>query len=55
MVEVKEESCVNSLGMTIPNYRIALDGFTVAECRDPYWASYFAEAIKNDKRDEEEA
>lgn len=46
-----EENCVNSLGMNITIYRITLDGFTIGEFRDPYWASYLVHAIKgeNDK------
>lgn len=31
-------------------YRIVLDGITIAECRDSYWAKYLANAIKKERR-----
>ena len=29
-------------------FNVILDGFTIAECHDPYWANYLANAIKRE-------
>jgi hypothetical protein len=50
MVEITESTCVNSINMQVTIYYVKLDGITIAECRDPYWANYLVNAIKNEKK-----
>lgn len=45
-LKVVEQKCNNSLAMV---YHVVLDGITIAECRDPYWANYLAKAIKGNR------
>jgi hypothetical protein len=48
-VEVETCRAKNSLGMDISISYVKLDGITIAECRDPYWANYLANAIKKEQ------
>lgn len=51
-VEVTEDKslAISLQGYTpITVYKVILDGDTIAECRDKYWADYLANAIKKGK------
>jgi len=50
-IKIDEEHCKNSLGIDIIVYKVVLDEFTIGEFRDPYWASLFVEAIKNQEKE----
>ena len=45
-LEVDTIIAKNSLGMDISISYVKLDGITIAECRDQYWANFLANAIK---------
>lgn len=48
-LEVETVAAKNSLGMDIAISYVKLDGITIAECRDQYWANFLANAIKKER------
>jgi hypothetical protein len=49
-VEITQNTCVNSINMPITIHYVKVDGITIAECRDPKWANFIADAVKNQKQ-----